>query len=123
MGDLFDWALSMARGTQVWHDSPPRPWAEEVARFFAALEAFDAHLASDAPLGTPIERMFQGPVADAPTHTGQLTMLRRLAGSAIKGENYAKADIKAGAARRVRLTTKGGSRCSFTPASSPSSWR
>ena len=96
MGDLFDWALSMAKGTQAWRNSTPLPWDQEVARFFATLEAFDAYLGSDEPLGLPIERLFQGPVADALTHTGQLTMLRRLAGSPIKAENYAKASITAG---------------------------
>jgi hypothetical protein len=96
MGDLFDWALSMAKGEQVWRDSTPLPWDQETLRFFGALEAFDAYLASDTPLAWPIERLIQGPVADALTHTGQLTMLRRLAGSPIKGENYAKAAIAAG---------------------------
>lgn len=97
MGDLFDWALSMAKGKQTWRNSTPLPWDQEVARFFAALEAFDAYLGSDEPLGLPIERLFQGPIADALTHTGQLTMLRRLAGSPIKAENYAKAAIASGA--------------------------
>ena len=96
MGDLFDWALSLARGQHTWRDSTPLPWDQEVTRFFAALEAFDAYLASDEPLGWSIERLFQGPIADALTHTGQLTMLRRLAGSPIKAENYAKATITAG---------------------------
>jgi hypothetical protein len=96
MGDLFDWALCVARGHHTWHDSTPLPWDQEVARFFTALEAFDAYLASDEPLGWSIERLFQGPIADALTHTGQLTMLRRLAGSPITGENYAKAAISAG---------------------------
>jgi hypothetical protein len=96
MGDLFDWALSLARGHHTWHDSMPQPWDQEVARFFAALDAFDAYLASDQPLGWSAERLFQGPVADALTHTGQLTMLRRLAGTPIRGENYAKATIAAG---------------------------
>jgi len=96
MGDLFDWALSMAKGSQTWRDSTPLQWDQEVARFFAALGAFDACLGSDEPLGLPIERLFQGPVADALTHTGQLTMLRRLAGSPVKAENYAKATISAG---------------------------
>ena len=41
MGDLFDWALSTARGEQRWHVSTPLPWPDEVHRFFAALEAFD----------------------------------------------------------------------------------
>jgi hypothetical protein len=43
-----------------------------------------------------IERLFQGPVADALTHVGQLAMLRRLAGCPIKGENYFRAEIAAG---------------------------
>ena len=96
MGDLFDWALSLARGDQVWRDSTPQPWPAEVDRFFAALAAFDAYLASGEPLGRSCERLFQGPIADALTHTGQLTMLRRLAGSPIRGENYERAAIAAG---------------------------
>jgi hypothetical protein len=96
MGDLVDWALSMAKGEQAWRDSTPLAWDREVARFFATLEAFDSYLASDEQLGWSIERLFQGPIADALTHTGQLTMLRRLAGSPVKGENYAKATIEAG---------------------------
>lgn len=96
MGDLFDWTLWMAKGQHVWRESAPLPWNEEVTRFFTALAAFDTYLASDAPLGSPAERLFQGPIADALTHVGQLTMLRRLAGSPVKGENYAKADIAAG---------------------------
>jgi hypothetical protein len=96
IGDLFDWAFSLADGQQVWHDSTPLPWAEESARFFAALKRFDDRLASDAPLGCPAEKLFQGPVADALTHVGQLTMLRRLASAPIRGENYYKADIAAG---------------------------
>jgi hypothetical protein len=96
MGDLFDWALSIAKGKQAWNDSTPLPWAQEVERFFATLQAFDDYLASDLPLGDSVEKLFQGPVADALTHTGQLTMLRRMAGCPIRGENYHRADIAAG---------------------------
>lgn len=96
MGDLFDWALAMAKGAPAWHTSEPRPWDQEVARFFDALHKFDAYLASDAPLGASADKLFQGPVADALTHIGQLTMLRRLAGAAVRGENYYVADIAAG---------------------------
>ena len=96
MGDLLDWALYLARGEQSWHDSMPLPWDREVERFFAALAAFDAYLASDESLGWSAERLFQGPIADALTHTGQLTMLRRLAGAPVRGENYARATITAG---------------------------
>jgi hypothetical protein len=65
-------------------------------RLFDAVAAFDAHLASDIPLGCPPERLFQGPLADALTHVGQLAMMRRLAGAPVKGENYYKAEIRAG---------------------------
>jgi hypothetical protein len=96
VGDLYDWALWMARGEHRWHDSTPLPWDREVARFFAALAAFDAYLAAGEPLGRPAGMLFQGPVADSLTHIGQLTMLRRLAGAPVRGENYAKAEIAAG---------------------------
>ena len=96
IGDLLDWALSMATGNEEWNDATPLPWDQEVKRFYDALNAFDAQLASDAALGRPCEQIFQGPVADALTHFGQLAMLRRLAGGPVRGENYAKAEIQLG---------------------------
>jgi hypothetical protein len=96
IGDLFDWALSLARGKQEWHNATLLPWDQEVRRFHAALGAFDAYLASDLPLGFPAEKLFQGPVADALTHIGQIAMLRRLAGVPVKGEDYFRAGIVAG---------------------------
>jgi hypothetical protein len=96
MGDLFDWALSMAKGDQRWTPVPPRGWAEEKQRFFAALTAFDAYLASDQPVHAPLERLLQGPVTDALTHVGQLAMMRRLAGSPARGENFYVAAVAVG---------------------------
>jgi hypothetical protein len=96
LGDLFDWALSMAKGTPAWNDSTPLPWDKEVQRFHATLAAFDDYLASEEPLQSPIEKLFQGPVADALTHVGQLAMLRRMAGCKITGENYFVAEIVPG---------------------------
>jgi hypothetical protein len=94
--DLFDWALQLADGKHVWRDSTPQAWDADVARFFAGLEAFDRRLASGEPLGVEPERLFQGPVADALTHVGQIAMLRRMAGCPIPGENYFVAKIEAG---------------------------
>jgi hypothetical protein len=94
--DLFDWALKMADGKHEWHDSAPREWEADVARFFVGLEAFDRRLASGVPLGAEPERLFQGPVADALTHVGQIAMLRRMAGCATTGENYFVAKIETG---------------------------
>jgi len=96
ISDLLDWTLSLARGEHVWHDSTPLPWPEEVARFHAALGRVDTVLAGEAPLGTSLERLFQGPIADALTHVGQIAMLRRMSGAPMRGENYAKAEIVAG---------------------------
>src|SRR6185295_18220513 len=96
IGDLFDWALTQAKGAEAWNDSTPLEWDREIARFFAALTRFDEFLGSEAPLATPPERIFQGAVADALTHIGQLAMLRRLAGVRMKSENYSRADIVAG---------------------------
>ena len=96
IGDLFDWALSIAEGKQAWNNSTPLEWHAEVARFHATLKALDDYLASDAPLNTEPERLFQGAIADALTHVGQLAMLRRLAGAKITGENFYQAEIVAG---------------------------
>jgi hypothetical protein len=94
--DLFDWGTALARGEHTWRDTKPQAWTADVARFFDTLARFDAAVAADAPLGNTPERLFQGPVADALTHIGQLALLRRLAGAAVRGENYFKAEIAAG---------------------------
>ena len=96
VGDLLDWALSLAQGERRWNDSAPLPWELEAARFFAGLARLDALLESDEPLAVPAEKLFQGPIADALTHVGQIAMLRRLAGAPVRGENYFLAEIAAG---------------------------
>ncbi len=96
IGDLMDWGLSMANGKREWQDSKPQHWEKEVERFFASIKSFDDYLASSEPLQVPIEKLVQGPVADALTHIGQIAILRRFAGEPIKGENYYKAEIAIG---------------------------
>ncbi|MGC2245793.1 MAG: hypothetical protein WA609_04240 [Terriglobales bacterium] len=96
IGDLMDWALSMAEGNEKWNNSNPHSWDKEGERFHAAIKKFDDYLASDAPLNATPEKLFQGPIADALTHVGQLAMLRRFAGCPIKGENYFAAEITIG---------------------------
>ena len=96
IGDLLDWALSLARGAEAWHESPPRAWPDEVGRFYDALARLDAQLAAHELVKVSAEQLLQGPLADALTHVGQLTLLRRLAGAPIRGENYLRAAIAAG---------------------------
>lgn len=96
LGDLFDWALWMARGETKWQDSVPLAWDKEETRFFATLRNFDDYLASRSEIHASLEKLFQGPIADALQHIGQINLLRRLAESPIRGENYFKAAIETG---------------------------
>ena len=96
IGDLMDWALAMAEGRRDWTDSLPLAWEKECDRFFASLKKFDDFLASDKPLQTSAEKLFQAPIADALTHIGQIAMLRRMAGVPMKSEYYVIADIVEG---------------------------
>jgi len=96
VGDLMDWALAMSEGRREWTDSLPLAWDQECERFFAAMKKFDDYLASEKPLNVSDEKLFQGPIADALTHVGQIAMLRRMAGCPIEGENYFVAEINVG---------------------------
>jgi hypothetical protein len=96
MGDLFAWALCTAQGKQEWKPSKPQEWNADVERFFAAVQKFDDYLASSEPLHAPPQKLFQGPIADALNHVGQIALLRRMAGAPIRGENYFVAEIVAG---------------------------
>ena len=96
IGDLFDWAFRLSHGASQWTEAKPLAWEDEVARFHRVLDEFDERLNSAEAMSAPVERLLQGPVADALTHVGQLATLRRLAGSPIKSENYFKASITVG---------------------------
>ena len=100
MADLMGWAVRLARGEYSWKAEGGGDWNVEVDRFFDGLAALDQALASDDALGgsveKPVEKLIQGPLADALTHVGQLTMLRGMAGSPIRPESYARAEIVVG---------------------------
>ena len=65
-------------------------------RFFDGLAALDRALTADVPSIDAIEKLIQGPLADALTHVGQLAMLRGAAGIPVRPESYARANIVAG---------------------------
>ena len=100
MGDLMGWAVRLARGEYSWKADGGGDWATEVTRFFAGLAALDEALASEdslrGPVAQAIEKLIQGPLADALTHVGQLAMLRGMAGMPVRPESYARADIVIG---------------------------
>lgn len=94
--DLFAWAVQMCRGEHVWSERRSATWDEEVNRFHQSLAELDEVLQSTQPLGFTEEKIFQGPLADALEHIGQIALLRRIAGSPVRGENYFRAEIVAG---------------------------
>ncbi len=96
IGDLLEWAVWLANGEHRWRDSAPQAWDAETRRFFEVLQALDERLTAGQPLACREEQLFQGPIADALTHVGQIALLRRLAGCPVRGENYFRADITAG---------------------------
>jgi hypothetical protein len=96
LGDLIEWATRTAQGQWIWKPESVGEWNADVDRFYAALSALDRFLASDAPLGHPAVVIFQGPIADALTHVGQLAIMRRLAGAPVRPESYGRAKIEAG---------------------------
>ena len=106
MGHLVAWAVSMASGEPERHNPKSMEWTEDVRHFYAELTALDAYLASDQPMHASMEKLFQGPIADALTHVGQMAMMRRLAGSPISDENYYRADVGAGRVGQDQATPK-----------------
>jgi hypothetical protein len=96
LGDLLEGSHYLMRGELVILNSAPLAWEQEVNRFLTEARGFDAFLASAAPLHQPIEKLLQGPIADALTHIGQLVMLRRAAGAPARAEAYFTAEIVAG---------------------------
>ena len=106
LGDLLEWAVTLADGHQKYQESAVVVWNEGVDRFFATLDALDRRLASDAPLACSAEKLFQGPIADALTHVGQIAMLRRIAGAPMRGENYFVAEITSGRVGREQAAPR-----------------
>ena len=96
LGDLMTWAVYLANGEYRWAAEGSGDWDREVHRFFGRLADLDQRLAQQDALGYSAEILIQGPLADALTHVGQLALLRGAAGSPVRPESYAKADIVIG---------------------------
>lgn len=96
MGDLMDWGERFAQGEYRWEPVPADDWDDAVERFFNGLARLDQAITAGPPDDYPPQIVFQGPVADALTHVGQLAMLRGVAGAPVRPESYARAEIRAG---------------------------
>lgn len=96
LADLMAWGRTLARGEHVWKAGGSEDWTAEVQRFFAELAALDQALSSESGGGPAVEKLLQGPLADALTHVGQIAMLRGMAGIPVRPESYARAEIQVG---------------------------
>jgi len=96
IGDLLQGSVYLLRGEMVYFNAEPLAWSDETARFFLAARELDSFLASDTPIDIPIEKLTQGPIADALTHIGQIILLRRAAGIPVRTEGYFQAEIVPG---------------------------
>jgi len=96
LGDLLEWGERMTLGERRWQPVPVEGWSHARDRFFGALAALDEALATRRPDAATAAVIFQGPVADALTHVGQISMLRGMAGTAVRPESYARAEIRVG---------------------------
>jgi hypothetical protein len=94
MSMVLDDARSCFGAARQWPDALPTLTAE-VVRFHATLADVAAALESGRAVegGITLERILQGPLADAMTHAGQLALLRRLAGVPVPPENFARAAV------------------------------
>lgn len=100
LGDLAEWAVRLAQGEYRWQADPRVEWKAASERFFRGLAELDGALASSTFLVHPAEQIFQGPIADALTHVGQLALVRGMIGHPVRPESYARADIRAGSVGR-----------------------
>jgi hypothetical protein len=96
LGDLIEWAETLVAGESKWKASSAGVWEVDRGRFFSALMRLDQRIASGEPSSHPAEVVFQGPIADAFTHVGQLAMLRGHAGVPLRPESFARAEIQVG---------------------------
>ena len=96
MADLMAWAVTLTRGEYIWKAGGSEDWDVEVRRFFDGLGIVDRALGDDGSFKGSIEKLIQGPLADALTHVGQLAMLLGMSGAPVRPESYARAQIARG---------------------------
>jgi hypothetical protein len=94
MTSVLGYARTLFIGGRYRAD-PLESLSAEVERFHAMIADVARHLESGTALleNMSPERLLQGPFSDAMTHAGQLAMLRRLAGSPVRPENFLFADV------------------------------
>jgi hypothetical protein len=73
-----------------------KSWDAEINEFYSILSKLDVSIQERNPNKVTEEQLLQGPLSDAMTHIGQLSMLRRMVDSPIPSENFIFAAIRKG---------------------------
>ena len=106
LADLMEWATRMAQGEYRWAPGPAADWQAACDRFFDGLRTLDDAVQSSTFDPYPPGTIFQGPIADALTHVGQLAFLRGAFGTPVRPESYARAEIEVGRVGREQSATR-----------------
>ena len=106
LADLMEWATRMAQGEYKWSAQPAPDWNAACDRFFRGLAALDDALVTATFETYSAGVIFQGPIADALTHVGQLALIRGAVNSPVRPESYARADIQVGRVGREQSSTR-----------------
>ena len=106
LGDLMAWGERMARGEYLWEAQPANDWTSACDRFFGAVQTLDEAIDKATFDKYPVEMIFQGPIADALTHIGQLSIMRGVFGGAVRPESYARAEIRTGRVGRDQSSVR-----------------
>ncbi len=80
--------------SSIRKDTPDTDVGPPLERFLTRLRSLAVAIEAADDLEREVAyKLLQGPILDAVTHAGQLTMLRRLSGSPITASGYARAQI------------------------------
>lgn len=85
--------FSVAQFDSDWVGPEADDWMSEVHRYRTTLSTLNQLFAKEVVESDMTLRLMQGPLADVLTHIGQLSMLRRIAGAPVEGENFFIADL------------------------------
>ena len=93
IGDLIEGSTALLQGEMRMISTSSGSWDDAAARFRDVIDELKEFLNSDTPINGDVDRIVQGPLADALTHIGQLILLRRLAVIPAPAVAYYSADI------------------------------
>jgi hypothetical protein len=96
---LISFVLTCAHSVFHNYDCLEEPevstWEVEIKRFYDIIEKLDKAISAGLPQRERVvEKLLQGPLSDAMTHIGQLSMLRRMANDPLPKENFFDANIE-----------------------------